>query len=343
VPHFTPPFPLYSQKREVKMKTEQKPLNSGFGSTSTAMEVIKGRDLRGKTAIVTGGYSGIGLETTKALVSAGTFVVVGARDIQKATQNLAGLRNVEVIQLDLENPASIDQFVAQFLQSNRAIDILINNAGVFAPKNVHDSRGYETQFATNYLGHFQLAVGLWPTLEKSAHARVVALSSIGHMAGGVDFSDLHFKTRVFEKNLAYGQSKSAVALFALQLDKLGQKYGIRAFSVHPGAIMTELGRNMSEADMASWGIVRGADGKLIVPPGFKTLEQGAATSIWCSTSPLLEGMGGVYCEDCDIAQAVPADYAGMNGVRPWATDEVVAEKLWALSEDLLRLPHGAIA
>lgn len=325
------------------MKTEQKPLNSGFGSTSTAMEVIKGRDLQGKTAIVTGGHSGVGLETTKALVSAGTFVIVGARDTQKATRNSAGLRNVEVIQLDLENPASIDQFVAQFLKSNRAIDILINNAGVFAPKNVHDSRGYETQFATNYLGHFQLAVGLWPALEKSAHARVVALSSIGHMAGGVDFSDLHFKTRVFEKNLAYGQSKSAVALFALQLDELGQKCGIRAFSVHPGAILTELGRNMSEADMAAWGIVRGSDGKLIVPPGFKTLEQGAATSIWCATSPLLEGKGGVYCEDCDIAQKVPADYTGMNGVRPWATDEVAAEKLWACSEDLLRLPHGVIA
>jgi NAD(P)-dependent dehydrogenase (short-subunit alcohol dehydrogenase family) len=143
------------------------------------------------------------------------------------------------------------------------------------------------------------------------------------------------------KSCAHGR-KNGVG-DALQLDKLGQKHGVRAFSVHPGAMMTELGRNMSEADMAAWGIVRGSDGKIITPPGFKTLEQGAATSIWCATSPQLEGMGGVYCEDCNIAKAVAGDYSGMNGVRPWAIDEVAAEKLWIVTEDLLNLPHGTVA
>ena len=162
------------------------------------------------------------------------------------------------------------------------------------------------------------------------------------MTGGVDFNDLHFEGKAYEKNQAYGQSKSAIALFALQLDKLGRQHGVRAFSVHPGSIMTELARNMSDAELALWGIHRGEDGKFIPPAGFKTIEQGAATTVWCATSPQLNGKGGVYCEDCNVALAVPADFAGMNGVRPWAMDGLAAERLWNISHDLAGVPHETI-
>jgi NAD(P)-dependent dehydrogenase (short-subunit alcohol dehydrogenase family) len=229
--------------------------------------------------------------------------------------------------------------VTQFLETKRSLDILINNAGVSGPPDIKDSRGLDTQFATNYLGHFQLTVGLWDALKKSGHARVIVLSSIGHMTGGVDFDDIQFDRRPYNRVISYGQSKSACALFAIQLDKLGAKYGIRVFAVHPGGVTTALGRHMTNDELARYGIARGDDGKLIFPPGYKTVEQGAATSIWCATSPQLEGMGGVYCEDCDIAEPVLADSAELNGVRPWAMDPVAAERLWAVSEDLLHLPR----
>lgn len=156
------------------------------------------------------------------------------------------------------------------------------------------------------------------------------------MAGGVDLDDLHFARRPYDRMMAYGQSKSAVALFALQLDKIGAGHGIRAFSVHPGTIATDLARHMSDEELATWGRVRGEDGKLSVPEGYKNAEQGAATTIWCATSPRLDGMGSVYCEDCDIARSVPSDHSGLDGVRPWATDALTAEKLWSVSERLLQ-------
>jgi NAD(P)-dependent dehydrogenase (short-subunit alcohol dehydrogenase family) len=308
--------------------TEQKPLPSGFGPKTTAEELLAGRDLRGKVAIVTGGHAGLGLETTRVLSNAGAAVVSGSRDPKKAEMALTKMKNVEVGQLDLTSPRSIDRFASEFLNANRALDLLINNAGILGVPLLRDERGYEMQFATNHLGHFQLTARLWEALKKSGDARVVTLSSTGHARCGVDLSDPNFDKRPYDKMAAYGQSKSANSLFTVELDKRGQKHGIRAFAAHPGAIRTELSRYMTEEELqAALRIYHSA-----VP--FKNIEQGAATTIWCAVSPQLNGQGGVYCENCDIAPIVPADSKLFSGVRPWAVDQAAAEALWVLSEKL---------
>jgi NAD(P)-dependent dehydrogenase (short-subunit alcohol dehydrogenase family) len=216
------------------------------------------------------------------------------------------LKNVEVARLDLLSPGSVDRFAAEFLNSNRALDLLINNAGIMATPLMRDDRGCEMQFATNHLGHFQLTAGLWEALKKSGRARVVALSSFGHSMGEVDLEDPNFNRRPYDKWKAYGQSKSANSLFAVALDKRGQEHGIRAFAVHPGGILTDLVRHMTEEELNSFGVYR-ENGVARVPERFKTVEQGAATTVWCAASPQLNGQGGVYCEDCDLAPIVPAD------------------------------------
>ncbi|NQX63074.1 SDR family NAD(P)-dependent oxidoreductase [Paenibacillus qinlingensis] len=319
------------------MTTLQKPIFSGFGPQTTAQEALAGRDLRGKIAIVTGGHGGIGLETTRVLSNAGATVIVGARDVQKAQDRISEMNNVEVIHLDLADPESIDQFAADFLMSHQTLDILINNAGVANPPVIKDTRGLDAQFATNHLGHFQLTLKLWDALKKSANSRVITLSSISHMLGPIDFSDLNFTKRPYNKDISYGESKTACSLFAVELDKRGREHGIRAFAVNPGAILTGLTRHLTDEELAAWGVRRGENGEFISPEGFKTVEQGAATSIWCAVSPMLEGKGGVYCENCDIAAIVPADSKLMTGVREWAIDQSVAETLWTVSEDLLRI------
>jgi NAD(P)-dependent dehydrogenase (short-subunit alcohol dehydrogenase family) len=330
------------------MRTEQKPLKSGFGPTTTAEEVLAGSDLRGKVAIVTGGHAGLGLETTRVLSKAGATVVIGSRDPKKAQLAVAKMKNVEVDRLDLASPSSIYRFANEFLKSSRALDLLINNAGIMATPLMRDHRGYELQFSTNHLGHFQLTVRLWEALKKARNARVVTLSSRGHARGEVDFSDPNFDKRPYDKWLAYGQSKSANSLFAVELDKRGQAHGIRAFAVHPGGILTDLLRYMTDEELNAYGIHR-ENGVAKVPDvtktpeRFKNIEQGAATTVWCAVSPQLNGKGGVYCEDCDIAPMVPADSKLTSGVRPWAVDKAKAEALWVLSEDLASVSAGATA
>ena len=253
-------------------------------------------------------------------------MIVPARTPDKARKALAGIDRVELESLDLIDPKSIDAFAARFLASGRPLHILVNNAGIMATPLVRDARGFESQFATNHLGHFQLTARLWPALQKANGSRVVSLSSRGHRRAGVDFDDPNFERRPYEKWVAYGQSKTANALFAVALDARGEAHRVRAFSLHPGAILTELTRSMSEEEVRA--SVTAA--KTVSP--LKTIEQGAATSVWCATSPQLDGMGGVYCEDCDIAEAVPADFPEQRGVRPWAMDPSFAERLWTMSE-----------
>jgi NAD(P)-dependent dehydrogenase (short-subunit alcohol dehydrogenase family) len=318
------------------MKNQQKPIRSGFGDSTTAVEALEGRNLSGKIAIVTGGYSGIGLETARVLSEAGATVIVPARSAEKARANLAGLPRIELAALDLMNPASIDAFAQDVLAGGRPIDLLINNAGVMASPLWRDRRGNESQFSANHLGHFQLTLRLWPALIKADGARVIALSSRGHRFSGVDLDDPNFDRRPYDKWKAYGQSKTANALFALGLDRRGQTHGVRAFSVHPGGILTDLARYLNDDDLKAFNLIRRPDGSILPDATntrrFKTVPQGAATTIWCATSPQLDGVGGVYCEDCDIAEVIPGDFTVPTGVSPWACDPELAEKLWELSE-----------
>ncbi|MHC3469965.1 oxidoreductase [Streptomyces sp. 7R007] len=325
------------------MTTAQRPLGSGFGAASTAEEVIRGSDLTGRVALVTGGSSGLGLETARVLRSAGAEVVVPARDPERARGALRDVPGAEVEHLDLMDPASVDAFAEKFLASGRPLHILVNSAGIMATPLTRDARGYEAQFATNHLGHFQLTARLWPALVAAGGARVVAVSSRGIRFGGVDFDDLHFERRPYEPFVAYGQSKTANALFAVELDRRGRADGVRAFSVHPGIIIdTGLIRHVDPHVVRASGTVD-QDGRPIIDPGrqWKTVPQGAATSVWCATSPQLAGLGGVFCENCDISPLVtPGTEAAWYesertpGVLPRAVDPEAAARLWEVSERL---------
>lgn len=323
----------------------QKPIGSGFNAASTSTEVIKGIDLTGKIAIVTGGYAGIGLETTKALSSAGAIVIVPARDKEKAKKNLEGIANVEIETMDLMNPASINAFAEKFLASGRPLHLLINNAGIMWVPLRRDSRGYESQFSTNHLGHFQLTARLWSALKKADGARVINVSSWGHHFAPFNFEDPNFLNREYETLLGYGQSKTANILFSLELDNRGKDFGVRAYSLHPGAIVeTDLKRHMSEEQLKSTGVFDD-NGNIIrdASKGLKTIPQGASTTIFAAVSPKLEDIGGVYCENTEVAELdLQADdprqrmhgVTRIEGVMPYALDEETAKRLWTISEEL---------
>jgi len=323
----------------------QHPIGSGFGAATTTVEVIAGIQLTGKHAIVTGGYSGLGLETVRTLAAAGAEVIVPARDIARARHALNGIKGVEVVEMDLMDTNSIDRFAAQMLAAGRPLDLLINSAGIMATPLVRDGRGFESQFATNHLGHFQLTLRLWPALQRAGSARVVSVSSKGHRYSPVVFEDMMFERRAYDRWAAYGQSKTANILFAAELDLRGRTDGIRAFSLHPGSILgTGLERHLSMEELRQGGVLD-EYGKPIRDPHrqLKTVEQGAATLVWCAISPQLDDRGGVYCENCDIASIMPAHGEGadmlngsfVSGVLPYAIDPHAAARLWDVSEQLL--------
>ena len=331
------------------MITPQQAIHSGFGATTTATEVLQGFDLSDKVAIVTGGYSGIGLETARVLRATGAQVIIPARDLRKAAAATNSISGIEIEPMDLMDSDSIDAFAEKFLASGRPLHILVNSAGIMASPLTRDSRGYESQFSTNHLGHFQLVVRLWSALRKANGARIVSVSSWGHRHSPIVFDDPNFERRRYDRWLAYGQSKTANILLAVAADGLGKSVGIRAFSLHPGGIVgTGLEKHLTKEELRKAGVID-EHGKAILDPsrGFKTAEQGAATSVWCATSPQLDDLGGVYCENCNIAPLVgAADEANRAseairqvgsrplGVMPYAVDPAAATRLWILSEQL---------
>lgn len=323
---------------EIYELSTQAPLPSGFGLHTTATEVLEGIDLSGKRALVTGGYSGIGIEMVRALVGAGIDeVLVPARRIETAREALEGIERVVVGEMDLSDQASVAAYAEEVLALGGHLDIVIDSAGIMATPEGHVGPGWELQLATNHLGHYALINRIWPALRSSGEsggARVISVSSGGHQFGGIRWHDLDFKVDGYDKWLAYGQSKSANVLFAVELDRLGAEHGVRAFALHPGAILTPLGRHLQTEDVEKL-LSYGSDGKPLMPE-FKSPEAGAATAVWGATSPMLDGLGGVYLEDCDVAPVADPDNRVTGqalGVFPHAKDPAEATRLWAWSAE----------
>lgn len=318
-------------------KENQVPVGSGFHAKSTASEVLEGIDLSGKNVVLTGGYSGIGIEAVRAMAAAGARVTVPARRLEAASEALGDVAGeIEVAPMDLGDIASVRKFASDYVETGRPLHILINNAGIMACPLARVGPGWESQFGINHLGHMQLGLGLLPALESADGARMVCLSSTAHIRGDVNWDDPNYENTEYEKWNAYAQAKSANALFALGADMLWQGKGIRSFSVHPGGIFTPLQRHLSVEEMAALGWMN-EDGTIpdAIKAMFKTPEQGASTEVWAATSPKLDGKGGVYCEDCDIAPVANEESQFWQHAREWICDDAKAKRLWEMSEKLL--------
>lgn len=316
----------------------QRPIQSPFNSRSTAADVLAGVDLSGKTALVTGASSGLGAETARALAAAGAAVILPVRSPEKVEVLAAEIRaslpgaDVRVAAMDLGDYDSVRRFAVGLVAEGRPLHLLINNAGIMATPLRRTPQGHESQLATNHFGHFLLTSLLAPLLRAAAPARVVQLTSTGHRLSPVHFEDLHYEQRTYDKWGAYGQSKTANALFAVELDRRLRPAGVAAFAVHPGGIMTGLQKELSREEMEAMGWFD-KDGN--PHPLFKTPAQGASTSVWAATSPLLDGKGGLYLEDCNVAPLADASAPSFFGVHAHAIDADAAARLWAASEEAL--------
>ena len=322
------------------MTHKQHPLGTRFTPASTADEVLAGIDLAGRNAIVTGGHAGIGLEVTRALAKTGASVSIGARDPDRAASVFGVTERVEIGRLDLVDPLSVEAFAARWLEDGRPLHILVNCAGASGGPE-RDARGFETQFATNHLGHFQLTLALLPALCAAGDARVVNVSSGAQRFGRIRWDDPDF-TNDYDSRAAYAQSKTANVLFAVELDRRWAADGIRGYAVHPGVVVgTKLNGTAGEPALRRMGLIDDTGTPIIDPAvGKKTPSQGASTIVFAATSPLLAGIGGVYLEDNDIsplddeprqltAECIPAEVASHS------LDPASAERLWAMSERLL--------
>jgi len=305
-----------------------------FGATSTTDDVLAGVDLRGRRILVTGVSAGLGVETARSLVARGAHVVGAARDLDKARHATASLLTAashgsfELVALDLASLASVRACADALVASGRPLDVVIANAGVMACPQGTTSDGFETQFGTNHLGHFVLINRLSPLLKRGA--RVVSLSSAGHRFADVDLDDPGFARATYHPFVAYGRSKTANVLFAVGLDRRLRDRGVRATAVHPGVIQTELGRHLTP-DLLAQIMPAGATQSAFV---FKTVPQGAATSVWSGIVAAADAVGGRYCEDCHVA-AVTDDSGAGAGVRAYALDPARADALWAKSEEMV--------
>ena len=318
----------------------QKPIISGFDSKSDADKIVKEKDLSGKIAIVTGGYSGIGLETTRALVAIGAKVIIPAKRTEVAVQNLEGIVSKEnIVEMDLGNLNSVRKFTEDFKESFGKLDLLINNAGIMACPETRIGNGWESQFAVNHIGHFLLTKELMDTMAEDGSARFVSLSSSAHSLTGILWDDIHFQNNPYDKWMAYGQSKTASSLIAIEFHRRMVDEGVSGFSVHPGGILTPLQRHLQKEEMVAlgWMDENGSPSEM-AKNFFKTTSQGASTTLWCATSSSLNGIGGVFCEDCDIAKRkneVDDSLQRYFGVADWAVDTEEASKLWDVTEKML--------